>query len=127
PLEFKEEPIDDYPDIKEKEQLLNAESFDKMNENDPLYISNEVKEESLNIKEEPTDDFSDFKHEEPIADIFCPSTGIARPLDQSIPTIFSDAPTKSKIRRRTCVVCHRQCNQYECASSQRIRRNKRHG
>ncbi|GMS83062.1 hypothetical protein PENTCL1PPCAC_5237, partial [Pristionchus entomophagus] len=42
----------------------------------------EVKEEPVEIKQEPIDDFADFKHEEPMVDVFCPSTGISRPLNQ---------------------------------------------
>ncbi|GMR30975.1 hypothetical protein PMAYCL1PPCAC_01170, partial [Pristionchus mayeri] len=79
----------------------------------PLYIYNEVKEESLDVKDEPIDDFSDVNQEEPIFDIFCPSTGIARPLDHFASTISSDAPIKSRKRRRRCVVCHHMCNHSE--------------
>ncbi|GMR57691.1 hypothetical protein PMAYCL1PPCAC_27886, partial [Pristionchus mayeri] len=76
-LELKNEPIDDYPDIKE------AGSFETMNESDPLNIPSEAKEEPLDVKDEPTDDFSDINHDEPIADMYCPSTGTSRPFDQS--------------------------------------------
>ncbi|GMR57703.1 hypothetical protein PMAYCL1PPCAC_27898, partial [Pristionchus mayeri] len=64
-------------------------SLEIKNENGPLDIPSEVKEEPLDVKDEPIDDFSDINHDEPIADIFCPSTGISRPLDQSSPMISS--------------------------------------
>ncbi|GMR31313.1 hypothetical protein PMAYCL1PPCAC_01508, partial [Pristionchus mayeri] len=41
----------------------------------------------------------------PFFEIFCPSTGNSRPLDNATPTINNNNP--SKILRRKCVVCHR--------------------
>ncbi|GMR38196.1 hypothetical protein PMAYCL1PPCAC_08391, partial [Pristionchus mayeri] len=34
-------------------------------------------------KDEPIDDFAEYEQEMPIADMYCPSTGISRPLDVS--------------------------------------------
>ncbi|GMR34814.1 hypothetical protein PMAYCL1PPCAC_05009, partial [Pristionchus mayeri] len=43
--------------------------------------------------------------------MFCPSTGKYRPLDQSTPSINSEVPSKAKVRRHKCVVCHRLCSE----------------
>ncbi|GMR30977.1 hypothetical protein PMAYCL1PPCAC_01172, partial [Pristionchus mayeri] len=87
--------------------LSSEECFDTMNENDPLYISNEVREDPLDVKDEPIDDFSDFNHEEPIADMYCPSTGLSRPLDQSAPLLSSKIPSKTTVSAEyKCIVCH---------------------
>ncbi|GMR43622.1 hypothetical protein PMAYCL1PPCAC_13817, partial [Pristionchus mayeri] len=47
-----------------------------------------------------------IKHEDSNADMYCPSAGISRSLDQSTPRIDSDPPSKTRVERRTCVVCH---------------------
>ncbi|GMR52216.1 hypothetical protein PMAYCL1PPCAC_22411, partial [Pristionchus mayeri] len=41
-----------------------------------------IKEEPVEVKEEPIEDLNKIKLEEPIADMFCPSTGNARPIDK---------------------------------------------
>ncbi|GMS83556.1 hypothetical protein PENTCL1PPCAC_5731, partial [Pristionchus entomophagus] len=43
----------------------------------------DIKEEPVEIKEEPIDDYDDIKQEEPMVDVFCPTTGTSRPIDQS--------------------------------------------
>ncbi|GMR31308.1 hypothetical protein PMAYCL1PPCAC_01503, partial [Pristionchus mayeri] len=69
PIEFKDEPIDEFADIKQEEPVLN-----------PPY---QMTEELIEIKEEPVDEFAEIKQEEPMTDIFCPSTGNSRPLHQT--------------------------------------------
>ncbi|GMR43603.1 hypothetical protein PMAYCL1PPCAC_13798, partial [Pristionchus mayeri] len=76
----------------------------------PLFepiAASEIKQEQMTIKDEPVDTFTDINHEEPTADIFCPSTGTSRPIDQSNPI---DVAPKSKQQRRKCIVCGCMCN-----------------
>ncbi|GMR34796.1 hypothetical protein PMAYCL1PPCAC_04991, partial [Pristionchus mayeri] len=40
---------------------------------------NEIKQEPAEIKDEFNGEFTDIKKEEPIADVFCPSTGVSHP------------------------------------------------
>ncbi|GMR50621.1 hypothetical protein PMAYCL1PPCAC_20815, partial [Pristionchus mayeri] len=98
PMVLKEEPIDEFDEIKQEEAVLNICTID---------APNDIKEESLEIKVEPIDDYN---QEEPIADVYCPSTGISRPLDQSTSSITKEIPSKTKMQRHVCVVCHRLCS-----------------
>ncbi|GMR34817.1 hypothetical protein PMAYCL1PPCAC_05012, partial [Pristionchus mayeri] len=87
---------------------------DEINQEEPIsdvssfYEANEIKEEPVEMKNEP---FVDCKQDEPIADMYCPSTGISRPLDQSTSSNYVDIP--SKIKSHKCVVCLRLCDENE--------------
>ncbi|GMR49365.1 hypothetical protein PMAYCL1PPCAC_19560, partial [Pristionchus mayeri] len=100
--EFKDEPRDEFADIKQEEPVLNAWYLNK---------ANEIKEEPMEIKEEPIDE---FKQEEPISDILCPSTGTSHPVGGPVTVTEVALKTKMRrIRRVKCVVCHRLCNRAE--------------
>ncbi|GMR50623.1 hypothetical protein PMAYCL1PPCAC_20818, partial [Pristionchus mayeri] len=71
-VEFKDEPVDAFTDIKQEESVCHVSSFD---------TTSDIKEEPMEIKDDPIDD---FKQEEPIGDILCPSTE-SRPLVQPAP------------------------------------------
>ncbi|GMR49367.1 hypothetical protein PMAYCL1PPCAC_19562, partial [Pristionchus mayeri] len=60
PEGFKDEPIDEYADIKQEEQFLNLP---------PLDTTNAIKEEPLEFKDEPFDAFGDITQEEPMDDM----------------------------------------------------------
>ncbi|GMR49863.1 hypothetical protein PMAYCL1PPCAC_20058, partial [Pristionchus mayeri] len=45
-------------------------------------VPDDIKLELVDIKVEPIDEFAGIKQEEPMADIYCPSTGNSRPVDQ---------------------------------------------
>ncbi|GMR50620.1 hypothetical protein PMAYCL1PPCAC_20816, partial [Pristionchus mayeri] len=68
---------------------------------------NDIKEEPLEIKEES---INHFNEEEPIADMFCSTTGISRPLDQSTSSVKKEIPSKTKMQRHICIVCNRLCS-----------------
>ncbi|GMR30951.1 hypothetical protein PMAYCL1PPCAC_01146, partial [Pristionchus mayeri] len=88
PFELKVEPFDEFGKIKQEDSGLQVSTID---------APNNIKEEPLEIKDEPLDDCQQEKH---IADMFCPSTGISRPLDYFTSTINTDIASKSKAKRR---------------------------
>ncbi|GMR50617.1 hypothetical protein PMAYCL1PPCAC_20812, partial [Pristionchus mayeri] len=59
PIEFNEDPFDEFGEIKQEEPVLNMTTSD---------APNDIQEERMEIKD-------DFKDEEYIADMYCPSTG----------------------------------------------------
>ncbi|GMR38189.1 hypothetical protein PMAYCL1PPCAC_08384, partial [Pristionchus mayeri] len=84
-----------------------AMQSDEVVEDVPLFKNdqpNEVKVEPVDVKEEPIDEFDDIKQEEPIADIYCPSTGISRPIDQTYRVV--DGHTKR------CYLCGKLTNAF---------------
>ncbi|GMR50638.1 hypothetical protein PMAYCL1PPCAC_20833, partial [Pristionchus mayeri] len=96
-LEVKDEPMDDFYDIKQVEPIHNANARILMNKS--LCDAVSPKE----IKEEPIEDVGDFKQEEPIADIFCPSTGTSRPYDKSTRTTNNDLQSKIEDRNEESI------------------------
>ncbi|GMR54758.1 hypothetical protein PMAYCL1PPCAC_24953, partial [Pristionchus mayeri] len=78
PLEFKDESIDYFSEVKEEDSVLHSTEVEEM----PLldyYGTDEIKEESVDMKEEPIDEFPKLEQEEPNADMYFPYTGISRP------------------------------------------------
>ncbi|GMR43614.1 hypothetical protein PMAYCL1PPCAC_13809, partial [Pristionchus mayeri] len=98
-VEIKDEPFDDFPEIKLELPIADVSQID---------TSNEIKEEEVEIKDEPVDEFADIKQEEPIVDMYCPSTGISRPLEQS--TTIISSKSASKAIHLKCVVCQKVRN-----------------
>ncbi|GMR31459.1 hypothetical protein PMAYCL1PPCAC_01654, partial [Pristionchus mayeri] len=92
PAEFKDGPIDDFPDNKQEEPFLSTASFDTSNQSKSLEFKDKlvddfadikqeepsVDHESTGFKDELVDDFSDVKQEEPIAYMCGPSSGSSR-------------------------------------------------
>ncbi|GMR39724.1 hypothetical protein PMAYCL1PPCAC_09919, partial [Pristionchus mayeri] len=69
-----------------KQRVSESEGTIDANEGDPrpsslFKTAAEIKEEPVEIKEEPMDAIADVKLE-PTADVFCPSTGAARPYER---------------------------------------------
>ncbi|GMR49859.1 hypothetical protein PMAYCL1PPCAC_20054, partial [Pristionchus mayeri] len=73
-VEIKDEPIDEFAEIKQETKLYEKALHD-------IETSNENK--ASPVKDEPIDAFADVKLEEPIADMYCPSTGSSRLFDHS--------------------------------------------
>ncbi|GMR50626.1 hypothetical protein PMAYCL1PPCAC_20821, partial [Pristionchus mayeri] len=86
PTEIKDEPIDEFADLK-KEEVIDDALHD---------ISYEIKDEQMNVKEEPLD----VKEELPIFDLYCPSNDTSRALNQPTPQL---SETKNSIN--TCSEC----------------------
>ncbi|GMR52245.1 hypothetical protein PMAYCL1PPCAC_22440, partial [Pristionchus mayeri] len=98
PVEIKEEPMNDFADIKQ-EYLI-----------EDTVLNDEIKGEPVEMKDELIDDFPLIKDSEPIADMYCPSTGTSRPIYQSTSGIntglSSDLMQLKKTEfSRKCVLC----------------------
>ncbi|GMR43616.1 hypothetical protein PMAYCL1PPCAC_13811, partial [Pristionchus mayeri] len=72
-------------DIKEEPVEFKDEHIDFIDDVQPFETPREIKEESVEIKDDPIDDFSDINQEDPITDMYYPSTGTARPINQFTP------------------------------------------
>ncbi|GMR52260.1 hypothetical protein PMAYCL1PPCAC_22455, partial [Pristionchus mayeri] len=97
PVEFKEEPMDDFADIKQEDLI------------EDTFLNDEIKEEPVEIKDVLIDDFPLTKDSEPIADMYCPSTGTSRPRYQSTVGSNSGVNSNSRIIKksesRKCMLC----------------------
>ncbi|GMR30979.1 hypothetical protein PMAYCL1PPCAC_01174, partial [Pristionchus mayeri] len=74
PLDFKDEPVDEFDDMKQEELAIKVPLLDTVSA---------IKEEPIEFKDDPFDEFDHIKQEEHIDDKCSPSTETSLPLEKT--------------------------------------------